>query len=71
MEQHPGPGLFEQGFIAPYCKTGIENDFNMFAQAYIAKPCRLDELAEKYPRIEKKMKMVEEFYQRIGYFRPY
>ena len=63
--------LYKQGFLLGYCKTTIENDFNVYAQLFIGNPKRLSSLAKRYPRIRKKMIMVKRFYKNAGYMRPY
>lgn len=54
--------LFGQGLLADYSRTGVENDFNLYAEVALTEPGRLKELAEQYPRIRHKTAMLMEFY---------
>ncbi|XOZ32166.1 hypothetical protein ACMDCT_08080 [Halomonadaceae bacterium KBTZ08] len=54
--------LFGQGLLADYSRTGVENDFNLYAEVALTEPGRLQELAERYPRIRQKTALLMKLY---------
>ncbi|MDV2081136.1 hypothetical protein [Marinobacter xestospongiae] len=55
--------LYRQGFLAAYGKTTLENDINLYAEVAMVEPDRLAELAEQYPRIAAKFRLLAGYYQ--------
>lgn len=60
------PRLFRQGFLVAYNKTTPENDFNVYVEYLFTKREHLMELAEMYPLIDRKVKLIKKFYNDIG-----
>lgn len=67
--------LCEKGFLTQYSQSGMENDINTFAQNIFSPSEGFWKLADRYPRINKKVKLLIAFYNKIhplfteGYFR--
>jgi hypothetical protein len=57
--------LLNRGFLVKYSQSSIENDVNMFAFWAFTKPEQLRELTSKYERIDKKYRLVVQFYNKI------
>lgn len=57
--------LLRNGFLVKFSQSDLENDFNMFVSWAFTRPDRLRELASKYERIQKKYRLVIEFYESI------
>ena len=57
--------LLSRGFLVKYSQSSIENDVNMFAFWAFTKPEQLRELTSKYERIDKKYRLVVQFYNKI------
>jgi hypothetical protein len=57
--------LLNRGFLVKYSQSSIENDVNMFAFWAFTKPEQLRELTSKYDRIDKKYRLVVQFYKKI------
>jgi len=48
---------YQNGFLSPYAKTTLENDFNTYAEFVFARQNELIELAKKYPLVAKKLRL--------------
>jgi hypothetical protein len=57
--------LLSRGFLVKYSQSSIENDVNMFAFWAFTKPEQLRELTSKYDRIDRKYRLVVQFYKKI------
>jgi len=57
--------LLSRGFLVKYSQSSIENDVNMFAFWAFTKPEQLRQLTSKYDRIDRKYRLVVQFYKRI------
>jgi hypothetical protein len=57
--------LCKEGFLTQYSRSSLENDINTFAQNLFSPSAGFWKLAEKYPRIRKKMKLLVSFYHRV------
>ena len=57
--------LCKRGFLTQYSLSGLENDINTFAQNLFSPSEGFWELADRYPRIKRKMKLLVDFYHRI------
>jgi hypothetical protein len=55
----------DNGFLAEYATSSLEEDFNMVAEALFAQDQRLWNLYNDYPMVKKKVDLVIQFYQRI------
>jgi len=55
--------LLNDGFLAKYGQSSLENDFNRFAIWLFTKPNELSELAKKYPKIKEKRTLAMTFYK--------
>ncbi len=58
--------FYEQGFLAEYGYSTLENDFNLYAEMAFTQPEKLKELAEKYPRVRQKADLMKNFYLGIS-----
>ena len=58
--------LYEKGFLHYYGKQSPENDFNIYAEYLFVEYERLMGLADRYPLIDKKVKLFKKFYNDIG-----
>lgn len=57
--------LLSGGFIVKYAQSSIENDFNMISDWLFTRHDRLKKLADKFPRIDAKMRLAIKFYRSI------
>ena len=60
-----GPRWYRSGLLNEYAASSPENDFNVYAGAVLGGDGRVWILAEQYPRIRRKLHLVEEFYRAI------
>lgn len=58
--------LCKKGFLTQYSLSGMENDINTFAQNIFSPSLGFWEIADRYPRINKKMKLFVAFYNKIN-----
>lgn len=58
--------LLKEGFLNVYGKTNIENDFNIYSEYLFTNHSHLMELAERYPLVQKKVKLFKAFYSYFG-----
>lgn len=58
--------LYQQGFLAQYGHSTLENDFNLYAEMAFTQPEKLSDLAEKYPRVRQKADLMKNFYLGIS-----
>jgi Putative zinc-binding metallo-peptidase len=57
--------LFRNGFLEKYSQSSLENDFNRFVGWAFTKPDRLRELASRYEKINRKCRLVIEFFESV------
>jgi len=57
--------LNEQGFVCEYGKTDIEEDINTIAHSLLSRTEQMNTLRKLFPRIEKKVKIIIEFYNQL------
>ncbi len=57
--------LCVKGILTEYGSSGIENDLNTFAQNIFSPSTGFWDIVDKYPRIQKKLKLIVSFYHRI------
>lgn len=57
--------LLEQGLLRQYAHTGIENDFNIYADVIFSDPSRMKHLIQNYPVIARKYRVFKQFYLSI------
>ncbi len=57
--------LCKNGFLTQYSLSGIENDINTFAQNIFSPSPGFWEIADQFPRISKKTKLLIAFYNKI------
>jgi hypothetical protein len=55
-------GDVERGFLTPYGATGVENDFNTYAEIVFTDAARVAVLADKHPLIAQKLGLVMDAY---------
>ena len=58
--------LCKKGFLTQYSLSGMENDINTFAQNIFSPSEGFWKIADKYPRIKKKVKLLTSFYKKIN-----
>jgi len=51
-----------EGFLVNYCRSSLENDFNMISSWLFTKKSELDNLSQQHSKIQQKQAMVEQFY---------
>ena len=54
--------LYSKGLLKPYSETGLENDFNTYAEVIFTDPERMKKLIKQYPIIRRKYQIFKEFY---------
>lgn len=54
------------GFLVNYCRTSLENDFNMISSWLFTKKNELDALSQQYGKIQQKQAMAEQFYVSVS-----
>lgn len=57
--------LHEQGFLVEYAQSTMENDLNGFAKMLFNGDATLWQIAEKFPKIRRKLDLTLAFYQQI------
>lgn len=57
------PELLEKGYISKYSLSNWENDFNMYAEEIFCGGKTFWQLADKYPKLLQKTKLIIRFYQ--------
>lgn len=57
--------LHDQGFLIEYSQSTLENDLNGFAARLFTGDPRLWTIAEKHPKIRRKLELAIEFYQHL------
>lgn len=57
--------LHEQGFLVEYAQSTMENDLNGFAKMLFNGEAALWQIAEKFPKIRRKLDLTLAFYQKI------
>ena len=55
------------GFVSEYGQLSLEDDFNTYAQYWIAKPSKLGEIGRRHPQVAQKMELVAGFYRHVGF----
>lgn len=61
----PADSYYEQGFLRQYSQSSMEEDFNGFAIALFCGDPKLWEIAAKFPRIDRKLRLAIAFYEKI------
>jgi hypothetical protein len=56
---------YEEGFVAEYGLTNLENDFNEYSAIIFTYPKKFRKIMNQYPRVRDKFLVWLEFYQRI------
>lgn len=54
--------LHQQGFLAEYGRTTLENDFNVYAETVFVDPDRMQSLVNEHRAIREKYKLLKDFY---------
>ena len=54
------------GFVVNYCRSSLENDFNMISAWLFTRKDTLDTLSQKYDRLRKKQAIAEQFYTSLS-----
>ena len=57
--------LLQRGLLRQYAETGVENDFNTYAEVIFGDPRRMRKLIRDYPIIARKYQVFKEFYMSI------
>ena len=60
--------LCQKGFLTQYSQSSLENDINTFAQNFFSPSPGFWKLADRYPVIQKKMKLLVAFYHQLAPF---
>lgn len=58
--------LYKLGLIEQYGYSGLENDFNLYAEMLFVDPQKFKKLISQYPAIAKKYQVLKEFYISIN-----
>jgi len=56
----------KDGFLVKYSKSSMENDFNMLSAWLFTKPEELQTIAQQSTRMDRKIRLAEEFYRSIS-----
>lgn len=56
------PALMEKGYLSPYALSNWENDFNLYAEELFCGGKTFWTLADKYPRLMQKARLIIQFY---------
>ncbi len=59
--------LYAAGFLCSYGQLALEEDVNTYAQYLIAKPDTLEQLAQRYPAVRRKARLLRDFYEQAGF----
>ena len=59
-------GWWRQGFVSDYGRSSIENDVNTYAEPFMADPAELVRLAEAFPPVEAKARLLARYYARLN-----
>ncbi|MCG8597937.1 MAG: hypothetical protein MI785_26715 [Kiloniellales bacterium] len=59
-------GWWRQGFVSDYGRSSIENDVNTYAELLMADPAELMRLAEAFPPVEAKARLLARYYARLN-----
>ncbi len=51
-----------EGFLLNYCRSSLENDFNMISSWLFTKKSELDAISQQHRKIQQKQAMAEQFY---------
>jgi hypothetical protein len=54
------------GFLVNYCRSSLQNDFNMISSWLFTKKVELDGLSQKYVKIQRKQAIAEQFYTSLS-----
>ncbi len=57
---------YKAGFVSDYGMTTMENDVNTYAELAMEHPAELVKLADQYPKIARKAKLLVEFYSGLS-----
>ena len=57
---------YRAGFVHDYGMASMENDFNMYAELAMTHPEELQKLADQYPRIQAKTRILVDFYSSLA-----
>jgi hypothetical protein len=60
------PLWHEAGFVHDYGMSSLENDFNTYAELAMTHPEQLKQLADQYPRIKAKTRILARFYSSLA-----
>jgi hypothetical protein len=60
------PEWHAAGFVDDYGMSSLDNDFNMYAELAMTEPEKLKQLADQYPRIRSKTRILAQFYGRLA-----
>jgi hypothetical protein len=61
-----GPADYRVGLLAPYGRTNLENDLNIYAEFIFGEPERMKRLIQEYPVIAAKYEVFKSFYLSIS-----
>jgi hypothetical protein len=69
-ENHRDPkeasSWYRAGFVHLYGMSSMENDFNMYAELAMTDPEKLKKLADQYPRIQAKTRILVDYYSSLA-----
>ena len=57
---------YAAGFVHDYGMSDMENDFNTYAELAMTQPEKLIQLAEQYPKIKEKTRILVDFYNSLA-----
>lgn len=55
-----------EGFLVNYCRSSLENDFNIISAWLFTQKSELDSVSQKHERIRQKQALAEQFYKGIS-----
>ncbi len=65
-QYHPSALQLESGLVSSYGKVNPENDINTYVELIFTEADRMKFYIAKYPRVQKKFKMIKDFYLSIS-----
>ena len=57
--------LLNRGLLNSYSDSGVENDFNSYAEVVFTNPKKMKRLIAEYPIVKRKYKVFKDFYMNI------
>jgi len=62
IDDIPDEVLFKRGLLSTYSESGVEDDFNTYAETIFTQPEKIKRLIKQYPLIKRKYEVFKDFY---------